>query len=915
MINAVQEVQRQGQSVWYDNIRRGLIKSGELKRLIDLGVSGLTSNPTIFQKAIAGSSDYDDALLKLAREGRTVLEAYEELTLEDIRSAADLLREEYDRTDGADGFASLEVNPHLAHDTEGTVEEGRRLFAELDRPNVMIKVPATPEGVPAVRRLIGEGINVNVTLTFSLDAYRRVRDAYLSGLEDLQLSGGDVGKIGSVASFFVSRVDTAADSLIEEKDGQDLEEVKDLLGKAAIANAKLAYRDFQDDFGARRFEALRAGGARVQRPLWASTSTKNPDYSDVMYVEQLIGPDTVDTMPEATLVALLEHGRVARTLDRDVEEAEQVFESLQRAGISMEEITASLLQDGVRLFTDSYDELLKDIEAKQTQLVAGTYRRFDGSLGPYSREVDSRFEELAKADLPERIWRKDPAVWRATEEQIGDRLGWLDVTSAMRAKVPELEDFAEEVRDSGFRHVVLLGMGGSSMGPEVLRQAFGSADGYPEFIVLDSTVPSAVQAVTDVVDAGRTLFLVSSKSGSTIEPNALYRHFRTLVDEALGHASGGGNFAAVTDPGTSLEALADKRGFRRVFLNPPDIGGRYSVLSYFGLVPAALMGLDLNRLLARTDAMRHACGAGEAGDGNPGAWLGAAFGSMAAAGRDKLTLITSPGMAGFGLWAEQLIAESLGKGGLGIVPVTGEPVLAPDHYGDDRLFVYIQLEGNDNGTTDAAVSRLEASGQPVVRLDLKDRYDLGAEFFRWEFATAVAGSMLGVNPFDQPDVEQAKQQTQDVLQEYTASGERTSSAGDSSLTDLLSSVGAGDYLAVLSYVRPTPGIDKAVVALRRAVAERYRIATTAAYGPRYLHSTGQLHKGGLNTGLFLILSEQHSGDLAVPGEAYTFGALADAQAAGDLQVLSKLGRRVASLAVGPDVAGDIGRLAAEVSQA
>jgi transaldolase len=361
-LNPIQQLGRLGQSVWYDNIRRGLIESGELQRLIDLGVTGLTSNPTIFQKAIAESSDYDEALEALAASGSSVDQIYEALTVDDIRAAADLLRSAYDDSAAADGYASLEVSPHLANDTNATIDEARRLFQLLDRPNVMVKVPATPAGIPAVHKLIGEGINVNVTLTFSLKAYRDVRGAYIAGLEDLRWAGGDLSRVASVASFFISRVDTAVDSQL----GDDHDDLK---GDAAIANAKLAYRDFKEDFGGDRFAGLAADGARVQRPLWASTSTKNPEYNDVMYPEALIGPDTVDTMPEATLLAFMEHGAVAETLEQDVEEAERLIERLGEAGVDMDEVTAGLLSDGLGLFADSYDDLLADIAAKKDRLM------------------------------------------------------------------------------------------------------------------------------------------------------------------------------------------------------------------------------------------------------------------------------------------------------------------------------------------------------------------------------------------------------------------------------------------------------------------------------------------------------------------------------------------------------------------
>ena len=912
MASPMKEANWLGQSIWYDNIERGLFTSGEMERLIELGITGVTSNPTIFEHAIAGSADYDEALLLLARAHKGVVEAYESLAIEDIRATVDLLRPVYDRTGGADGFASLEVSPSLAHDTEGTVSEARRLFATVDRPNLMVKVPATPEGGPAIRRLIGDGININVTLIFSLDAYRQVREAYIAGLEDLARSGGDVSKVASVASFFVSRVDTAVDGLLQESIRQGQDGLRDVLGKAAVANAKLAYEAFKDTFQGDRFAALRAKGARVQRPLWASTGTKNPDYSDVIYVESLMGPDTVNTMPPATLTAFLEHGGVAPTLEQGVDEARADMQAISSAGISMKEVTAKLLTDGVKSFGDSFDKLIANIAEKKIQLLARDQEYTGMKLGELLPGVEAALRDLEDADLVGRIWRKDHTVWKPDPKEIIDRLGWLTLSGLMGERLPAMEDFSREVRDAGFRHVVLLGMGGSSLGPEVLRQTFGRASGYPELIVLDSTVPARVQQVTDAIDPARTLFLVSSKSGGTTEPLSFYRHFRGLVEEAVGTEKAGQNFVAITDPGTGLERLAAERGFRRVFLNPSDIGGRYSVLSYFGLVPAALMGLDIAELLQRVDRMGQACASGVAAADNPGARLGAVMGVLAKKGRDKLTLITSPSVGSFGLWTEQLLAESTGKEGTGIIPVAGEPLVSANCYGDDRLFVYLRLEGDDNAGTDMAIDRIESSGQPVVRLKLQDRYDLGAEFFRWEFATAVTGAILGIHPFDQPDVQRAKDVTERMLQEFETSGRLPNVDAQDSVKDLLSKAGPGDYLAIMPYLLQTPEVDQALGQLRRRVMERYRIATTLGYGPRYLHSTGQIHKGGPGTGLYLQVTEDRERDLPIPGAPYTFGVLADAQARGDIQALQSLGRRVAMVNLGSDHGAGILDLAREL---
>lgn len=535
------------------------------------------------------------------------------------------------------------------------------------------------------------------------------------------------------------------------------------------------------------------------------------------------------------------------------------------------------------------------------------------SLGDYLAGVESGLSGLKSRRVISRIWSGDHTVWKPDPTEISNRLGWLTVTDAMREQTPAMQALAQEVRDAGIRHVVLLGMGGSSLGPEVLRQTFGSAPGYPELIVLDSTVPGWVQSVTDAIDPAHTLFLVSSKSGSTTEPNMFYAYFRGLVEKAAGKDGAGQHFIAVTDAGTSLEKLAIDQGFRRVFANPPAIGGRYSVLSYFGLVPATLIGLDLSKLIDRADRMREETFSNVTVQENPGAWLGAVMGVLAQQGRDKLTLVTSPSIGSFGLWVEQLIAESTGKEGLGIIPVAGEPLTSPNHYGGDRLFVYLRLDGDNNDESDRAVQAIQESGQPLVRLNLMDKYDVGAEFFRWEMATAVAGSILGINPFDQPNVQAAKDMTDSVLGQFERSGELPPMEASSSLGDLLSQAGPGDYLVIMAYIRQTPQVDQALDDLRRKVTARHGIATTMGYGPRFLHSTGQLHKGGPGSGLFLQLTGEHAHDLTIPGAPYTFGVLADGQAVGDLRALLASLRRAVRVDLGTNPEAAIRGMVGEVA--
>jgi len=506
--------------------------------------------------------------------------------------------------------------------------------------------------------------------------------------------------------------------------------------------------------------------------------------------------------------------------------------------------------------------------------------------------VRDTLDDLNQKDVVARIWQRDHTVWKPEPKEITNRLGWLALPETLREKFSELTSFAEEVRSAGYRHVVLLGMGGASLGAEVLHDTLGSGRGYPDFRILDSTVPGWVAAVTEAIDPAHTIFLVSSKSGGTIETTTFYKYFRGLVEQSVGKEHAGQNFVAITDAGSSLAELAEESGFHRAFLNPEDVGGRYSVLSYFGLVPAALTGIDIKLILERAEKMRRQCTADVPVQENPGAWLGALIGAFAQQGKDKLTLVTSSSVGSFGLWLEQLIAESLGKDGTGIIPVMGEPIMAPENYGDDRLFIYLRLQDDNNDDVDRAIGRIRSSGQDVITLDLEDKYDICSELFRWEFATAVAGAMMDINPFDQPDVQAAKDATGRVLREFQNTGRLPSLEVPASLGDLISEARQGDYLAIMAFTKQVPELEKICAELRRKVMKKHRIATTFAYGPRLLHSTGQLHKGGPNTGLFLQIIMAHEHKIPVPGVPYTFDILADAQALGDIQTLQALGRRV-----------------------
>ena len=512
-----------------------------------------------------------------------------------------------------------------------------------------------------------------------------------------------------------------------------------------------------------------------------------------------------------------------------------------------------------------------------------------------SGTLKKSLEQLDKIGIVERIWRKDHTLWKPSPAEITDRLGWLTVTDKMREAGPSIMAFARNIRKQGFKKVVLLGMGGSSLGAEVLRQVFGSARGYPELMVLDSTVPAAVSEVADAIEPECTLFLVSSKSGATTEPLVLFRYFKGLVEQVVGRGNAGSNFVAITDPGTPLVKLAVDEKFRRVFLNPPDIGGRFSILSYFGLVPAALLGIDIKMVLDRADNMRNACAASTPNSENPGYQLGARMGVLARDGKDKCTLIASPGIKSFGLWVEQLIAESTGKEGKGILPVVDEPLVGASKYGDDRQFVYLRLDGDENSVTDSAVERLNKAGYSVITRQLADLNHLWGEFYCWEFAAAVCGAVLKINPFDQPDVQYAKEATHRILKYYVETGHAPDIGHALDAKLLFDRAGPGKYLALMAYVRQTPELDKLFAAFRRRILTKYHIATTLGYGPRFLHSTGQIHKGGPDEGLFLQITADHGEKLVIPGEPYSLGIVADAEAAGDLEALQKLSRPVAAI--------------------
>ena len=939
-----------GQSVWLDYIRRGILTTGELQQMVEEdGLGGVTSNPAIFEKAISGSTDYSSALADLQKDkDLDEMALYERLAISDIRHAADVLRPVYEKTKKRDGYVSLEVSPRLARDTQGTIREAQRLWSAVKRDNLMIKVPGTSEGVPAVEQLISTGINVNVTLLFSMEAYERVAEAYIQGLEKFGAGGGEVSRIASVASFFISRIDTLVDNIITARmkqvsNASDRELLRSLLGEVAIANARLTYQRYKEIYRNPRWEALAEKGARTQRLLWASTGTKNPNFRDVLYVEELIAADTVNTMPPATLGAFRDHGRPRPSLEENLAEARDTMNRIEQVGVSVKAITDQLLEEGIKLFADAFDKLLKAVARKCKGGAPSLPDRQSYRLPePLASVVTSTIQDWRANGKVRRLWARDASLWTGSDE--ANWLGWLGVTEDQLAHIRHLSAIAEEGKREGFSHALLLGMGGSSLAAEVMKMTFGKTEGFPELHVLDSTDPAQILAFENKGDLAKKLFIVSSKSGSTLEPNIFKQYFFERAKQVVGSQEAGKRFIAITDPGSQLERAAEPDRFRHIFFGLPSIGGRYSALSDFGMVPAAVMGLDVCKLLDRAEEMVQSCASCVPIEENPGVMLGLILGVLGRNGRDKVTLITSPGIWDFGAWLEQILAESTGKDGKGLIPVDGEKLGPPEVYGKDRVFAYMRLESFPDPAQDAAVEKLERAGQPVIRISLADPYDIAMEFFRWEIATAVAGSVLGINAFNQPDVEASKVATWKLTSEYDKTGslppekpflqadglklfadQRNATAlaeaagSDRSLVQYLRAhlgrLQPGDYFGLLAYVEINDTYKEELQKLRHAVRDKKRVATCLGFGPRFLHSTGQAYKGGPNTGVFLQVTCENAVDFSVPGQKYRFGVVKAAQARGDFDVLAERGRRVLRVHLGKDVKEGLIALRKAIEQA
>lgn len=936
-----------GQSYWLDNLTRKKITSGELKkRVSEQGLRGITSNPSIFHKAITGSEDYDPQIKELAARGLTPQQIYDAITIKDVQDACDILKPVFDGANGTDGFVSLEVSPYLARDTQGSINEAHRLYKLVDRKNCMIKIPGTDEGILAIEQLLYDGVNINVTLLFSVDQYVKVANAYISAIKRRVAENKPVDRIVSVASFFLSRIDVLTDQLLGQyiipgnKEQNILPQL--LLGKAAIASAQLAYARFKEIFSGTEWNELKNKGANVQRPLWASTSNKDPLYKDLRYVGPLIGQDTVNTLPDETIDALADHGKLQKdAIENGANEASNIFADLKRIGIDIDFVTKQLENDGVKKFIEPYDQLMTSLAEKTAKSFGQNISTQQLSYGKYKKEIEAAYASIDEKRVGARLYSKDPYLWKTDSEEvklISEAMGWIILPDTYEPVAKDLTSFSKQIKNEGYKHTVLLGMGGSSLCSEVARETYGTADGYLELLVLDNTDPAAILDVEQQVDLEKTLFIVATKSGGTKETLSFFRYFYDQL-EKKGTQKPGNNFVAITDAGSPLVKIADEYKFRRTFINPSDIGGRYSVLSDFGLLPMALMGIDIDAIMQSAKQMKVSSAADVPSAVNPAISLGVLLGICQRHGRDKVTFTLSSSISSFGYWVEQLIAESTGKEGTGLIPVNGEQLGTPEVYGGDRVFVHMYLSTDDSTKDEQKLKTLEDAGHPVVRINVADKIALGGEYYRWEIATAIAGMIIGIDPFDQPNVAESKKNTDNLLEEWKKEGNFKPSeplltvdtfkvyGGDqvAVLKDKTNAIGEtiaafnalaqpGDYIAFLPYFMMTDKRTKILQDWRMHMRDTTAKATTLLNGPRYLHSTGQLHKGGPATGLYIILVDDETKSLPIPGEKYGFDILHQAQSLGDFRSLDDKGRRVIRIDTGNEIDKSLENLWASVQQ-
>lgn len=902
-----------GQSPWLDSISRQLLNSGTLKKYVqEKGLLGVTSNPSIFQKAISSGEGYENDIRKMFRAGESVLDVYDALTISDIQRACDLFAPVFKKSNREHGYVSLEVLPVLAYRAEETLAEARRLFKLVKRPNLMIKVPATAEGIPVVEQLIADGINVNITLMFSIQDFRNVAEAYLRGLEKRLKQKKSLTVVHSVASVFISRIDVAVDQKLDglmkgNVDAEKLVLLQNLKGKAAVSNSKLIYQEFKSILNSSRWKKLAKAGASAQKVLWASTSPKNPAYPALCYVEPLVGRETVNTLPEPTWEAVLEQGKIRPdAVEEGVTEARAIVDRLNSFGIDIDAICLDLQKVGVKLFEQAFEDLMRTLEFKRIEFSPKVRAPKVSYALPEAIQdsVESAIELSVQDDLHARWLKKDTSLWSKEEAHIkviNNRLGWVENCAKVLNRIYEIDLLRDKLLKRGIRDVVLLGMGGSSLAAEVFSVVLPqSSKPALRFHLLDTTDPQAIAAVESKINLKKSFFIVASKSGGTIETVSQFQYFYGRVAKAYRGAKTetGSHFMAITDPGSGLQQMAIESQFEAIFLNPGDIGGRYSALSFFGLMTAGLCGLDIRSALkdacVALDEMRSQTSL----EKNPGIYLGIVLGQLAAADINKLTFWTTPKLRIVGDWAEQLIAESTGKQGKGIVPIVGEKAFAPSAYSSDRYFVVLKEPGKKFAALDKAVKVARKAGFPVIEIQWSEWSNVGGELLKFEIATSIASSLMAINPFDEPNVKESKDMTGALLADLAAGKAwpqpkpflnvtaKISSQDQQALNEYLLGLNPGDYLAILGYFERNAKTIAAMDKLQSYLAETLKVPVLYGFGPRYLHSIGQLYKGGPRTGRFIELFIKDTKNLEVPKAGYTFSQLKQAQALGDYQAFA-----------------------------
>lgn len=922
-MTSLTELHQSGQSTWLNYLRNNFIRSGELADKIQLGIQGVTANAEVYERAIAGSSDYDEAIRREVAEGTPARLIHQALMVDDIQRAADVLHPVFEASNRYDGFVSFELDPAVFSEVTTAVAEIRHVMHLIDRNNVMVEVPATTIGIDTIRALTVDGISVNVTHLFSVADFEKVAQSWLDGISEY-ISNHSVWHAAptAVASFSLSSLDSAvADELA--KLGR-----LDLTGKTAIALAKVLYERNRALFSTPEWAKLAAKGARPLRPKWTRVTPRDFSFPEDYYVNNLVGPDTVITFSPVSLNTFLRQGTIEKSLADGLESAQAHLTELAATGIDLDMISARLKQKYLTASDQRFQSLVGAVMRKRDQLDV-EWRPMSADFGDEKPAIENALQDLCRQKIVCRIWSHDYTVWKSKPTEITNRMGWLHIMDTMADKVDRLTAFTNQILDEGYTHALLLGMGGSSLAPELFQRTLGHPSrpanmpfSYLDMVIVDTTDADAVRAAEAAVDLTKTLVIVSTKSGGTVETLSAFKYFYNRLADTVGVDRTGEHFIGITDPGSKIVDMAARYKFRDLFINDPNIGGRYSALSYFGLVPAALVGVDVAGLLERASIMASnatACHC-DAITGNMAAQLGTAMGALANAGRDKLTFFISEPLISFGDWVEQLIAESLGKEGKGILPVVNEPLAPVESYAADRAFVHLRLEGDRK--YDDLLSRLSQAGHPLITFHLQDLYDLGGQFFVWEMATAIAGHFLAINPFDQPNVEAAKVKARAVVAEYAEKGSLPTGEfaplGPDSLKEFLDKANPGDYVCIQAYVQATPAAEEAMQALRQAIHLRTGLATTSGFGPRFLHSTGQLHKGDGGNGLFIqFVSDAHE-DVAIPDEAgaaassMSFNVLKKAQALGDAQALHDARRRVISFDVGQDAVGALEELAAGI---